>query len=160
MSIVFYLDPQGGFTAGDTVTRVTSYAYPTSTHATKARSKPTLVAAEMVKQQNTQWRGEPKTVAEYDARNWARLTVITLDDGRIFPVCDNRALSWNIGSDFTISDENAGYPKTRAIIQAFRWHRPDQLTREIAQLRKDTFGQMFGHKAKKLLKLIEEELSK
>jgi hypothetical protein len=73
MSIVFYFDAQGGFTVGDTETRVTAYAYPTSPHATNAKKHATQVAAEMVDGQNRSWRGFDHLVAASDDYNWTRL---------------------------------------------------------------------------------------
>lgn len=48
MPIVHKLDCNGGFTCGDTDTRITAYAYASSTHARSARRHPADVAAEML----------------------------------------------------------------------------------------------------------------
>ena len=82
-------------------------------------------------------------------------TTITLDDGRIFPVYQNEVLPWNVGSQ-TARDENEGYPRTRAIIAAMHKHRPQQLETERQSYLKHSFDPMFGHNARKILKLIEE----
>ena len=74
MAIVYRAEPDGGFVCGDTITRATSYAYPTSTYATAAKRKPDRVALEMAH------RARRNTVtperAEYDARNWVRLAKV------------------------------------------------------------------------------------
>ena len=70
MAIVYKLDEHGGFTAGDTETRVTSYAYPTSTYATQARRAPEMVANEMVRMETR--HGFAHEI-EYDARHWVVL---------------------------------------------------------------------------------------
>lgn len=71
MAIVFNLESDGGFLAGDTETGFTSYAYPTSTHADFAKRQPgaqAKIAAEMMEVEiATPYR------VEYDARNWLRL---------------------------------------------------------------------------------------
>ena len=62
--------PDGGFVAGDPATGRTSYAYPTSTHATLAKRMPAFVAETMVAGAN-RFQGCPSDiVAAYDARNW------------------------------------------------------------------------------------------
>lgn len=48
INILCDLDAQGGFTAVDRVTGISAYAYPTSTYATKARTRPSYVAKEMI----------------------------------------------------------------------------------------------------------------
>lgn len=74
MTVVFKLDEQGGFTAGDTVTRVTVYAYPTSPIAQRAKRDPAKVAAARLARENAySFRGSPVIVAEHDARNWSKL---------------------------------------------------------------------------------------
>ena len=72
--LVFKLLPDGGFVAGDTESRLTSYAYPTSTHANAAKRKPEATAREMVKNESRALHsfGVPRVV-EYDAHNWQRL---------------------------------------------------------------------------------------
>jgi hypothetical protein len=82
--IVYRLMPDGGFVAGDTATERTSYAYPTSTYATRAKRTPRGVAAEMMEHENQaltyhledrRQRGEtgPVRVLEFDTRNWVLL---------------------------------------------------------------------------------------
>ncbi len=39
MAIVYKLDQDGGFTCGDTETRMTAYAFPTSPYATAAKKR-------------------------------------------------------------------------------------------------------------------------
>lgn len=74
MSIIHRMDKQGGFIVGDTATRATCYAYPTSTHATNARKFPEKVAHEMISQENKFRTDVPGfTGVENDTRNWSRL---------------------------------------------------------------------------------------
>lgn len=73
--IYYHLGADGSFVAGDSVTRVTSYAFPTSTHATKARRSPASVAKEMLDQEN-EFSSRAMIgdhVQQYDERNWTRL---------------------------------------------------------------------------------------
>lgn len=76
--ILFYLDPQGGFTCGDTETGRTAYAYPTSPHADRAK-RPELrarTAATMVKRENdmgSAWRERIPGVTERDKQRMAVL---------------------------------------------------------------------------------------
>lgn len=82
----------------------------------------------------------------------------TLEDGRQFPQWNGETLSWDIGASFTLADEREGYPRTKAIIAAFREHRPEQLERERRELLKSALGdRVLGHNARKLLGLIEGE---
>lgn len=69
MSIVFKLLPDGGFVAGDTESRMTSYAYPTSPLAKVARHSPKTVAEEMLAREMPFFRVAP-SILEYDQRNW------------------------------------------------------------------------------------------
>lgn len=48
MAIIHKFDQSGGFAAGDTDTGLTSFAYPSSTHATDAKRNADKVAAEMM----------------------------------------------------------------------------------------------------------------
>ena len=83
--------------------------------------------------------------------------LITLEDGRIFPEYQGKPLSWDMGSEFSLSDEQAGYPKTRAIIRAFRDHRPEQFRKEKYLELRATFDRVFGGNAKRLLAIMEQE---
>lgn len=71
MAIIFKHDADGAFICGDTVTRMTSYAYPTSANAQQARKAPQAIAEDMLRGQTRHagWTHE----ADYDARNWRRL---------------------------------------------------------------------------------------
>lgn len=71
--IVFKMLDDGAFVAGDTETQRTSYAYPTSPHATEAKRKPIDVAHEMMKNENCSTRDRSAPIFLYDQRNWARL---------------------------------------------------------------------------------------
>ena len=73
--IFWHLDDQGGFTAGDTETGLTAYAYPTSPSATSARRDPRRIAAMLVANEDPLWRTIAPGVARYDAENWARMGV-------------------------------------------------------------------------------------
>ncbi len=78
MAIVYKLLADGGFVAGDTETRHTSYAYPTSEHAIIARRIPERVAADMVKSANHFAASFTRNVMldAYDARMWAKLETV------------------------------------------------------------------------------------
>ena len=67
--IVFSLLPDGGFICGDTESRITSYAYPTSDYADDARKYPNSVASVMLDNEKTGLR-ILGAVAGYDKRNW------------------------------------------------------------------------------------------
>lgn len=70
----FKMLADGGFVAGDTVTGHTAYAYPSSPHATKARTSPEKVAAEMVRSANDSASSAYVDVQErFDLSNWAKL---------------------------------------------------------------------------------------
>jgi hypothetical protein len=81
-------------------------------------------------------------------------STMTLEDGRLFPSYDGKPLSWVISS--TWEDQNEGFPRLRAVIEAFREHRPEQLEKERIALVRASFDRMFGHNAKKILAVIEE----
>ncbi len=69
MRITYMMDEQGGFTAGDRATTRTAYAYPTSPHATMARTMPERVAREMLKAANA--CSVPEDIRrDYDGRHW------------------------------------------------------------------------------------------
>ncbi|UKJ74527.1 hypothetical protein [Azospirillum brasilense] len=68
MAILFMHTPEGGFLAGDTETGLTSYAYPTSTHATRARNHPGKVAAEMMTSETASSRRAVPDAAARDAK--------------------------------------------------------------------------------------------
>jgi len=70
--VVWLMDDDGGFTAGDTATGRTGYAYPTSTHATLACRNPGATARKMMRAAAASI-GTPHIVAECDARNWRRI---------------------------------------------------------------------------------------
>lgn len=70
--IVFRKLADGGFVAGDTISRRTAYAYPTSPHATIARTMPERVAAEMVA--SALRDPSPARIrGDYDTRNWQKI---------------------------------------------------------------------------------------
>jgi len=71
MAQVFKLLLDGGFVCGDTESRVTSYAYPTSEHAVLAKRDAAKVAATMLGAERRY--GMPHE-ADYDARMWRKLT--------------------------------------------------------------------------------------
>jgi hypothetical protein len=72
MTIIYTFDDDGAFIAGDTATGRTCYAYPTSTHATKAKKIPQRVAREMMRSENRlgAWRDSP----EYFERDYRWLS--------------------------------------------------------------------------------------
>lgn len=63
---------KGAFVVGDTESRVTSYAYPSSVHATAAARKPEVIAQTMISQEK-QWSRNSPSIPAYDARNWELL---------------------------------------------------------------------------------------
>ena len=69
MNVVFKMLPDGGFVAGDTVSRLTSYAYPSSPHAETAKKHPRGAASNMLANEEQHYRAL-NSVKEYDARNW------------------------------------------------------------------------------------------
>jgi hypothetical protein len=71
MAIVFKLDADGGFTVGDTETRLTAYAYPASTYSQRAKRAPLAVAHTMLA---NQYIAAASIMEPYNARNWATLT--------------------------------------------------------------------------------------
>lgn len=76
MAIVWKLDQSGGFLCGDTESRLTSYAYPTSVHACAAKRKPEAVAREMIAGEWASLRVLPDIKA-YDLRHWKELEAAT-----------------------------------------------------------------------------------
>jgi hypothetical protein len=71
--IVYNLLPDGGFVCGDTETRRTSYAYPSSPHADAAKRKPAKVALEMMARENACTFAASPLCASYNVRNWNEL---------------------------------------------------------------------------------------
>lgn len=85
MSLIYRLDDDGAFVCGDSDSRITAYAYPTSKHARVAGRGPVMAGevARIMLGQETQWRqtiarrpvqGMPD-VSTQDDRNWLRLEV-------------------------------------------------------------------------------------
>ena len=64
--VIYKFLENGAFVAGDTLTRITGYAYQTSINARLARQNPLKIASEMVRQQN----GYQHILDEYNAQNW------------------------------------------------------------------------------------------
>jgi hypothetical protein len=83
------------------------------------------------------------------------MIMITLPDGRVFPEYNGEVLSWDINSSNHSLDQGEGYPRTKAIIRAFRDHRPDQLRQERYGLWRACSDRMFGHNAKRLLAIVD-----
>ena len=78
MAIVYTFDKDGGFAVGDTETRITVYAYPTSNHAEDAKCHAEAVANIMIEEETRCGSGYGKEYQmEYDARNWERLAQVT-----------------------------------------------------------------------------------
>jgi hypothetical protein len=86
-------------------------------------------------------------------------TLTTLADGRVFPEYEGITLSWSIDLYNTHEEERVGYPKMRAVIRAMKKVRPGQLESEYTGAIRASFDKMFGHNARKVLAVIEEELS-
>ena len=74
MAIVWTFAEDGGFIAGDTVTRRTCYAYPTSHYATCAKRAAMRTAILMMRQENEsgEWR-DGTDGKRYDSKNWSYL---------------------------------------------------------------------------------------
>lgn len=83
----------------------------------------------------------------------------TMINGNPFPLYNDAPLSWSIGLYHTFAEEEAGFPKARTVIRAMRVRRPDQLEQERASYLRASFDRMFGHNAKRMLTIIDDELS-
>ena len=82
---------------------------------------------------------------------------ITLEDGRQFPTHDGiTPLSWPLASHFTLQDEREGYPRCKAVLAEMS---DEQLEKERSENVRASFDRLFGHNAKRLLKLIEAEIA-
>ena len=73
MTIEYKLDEDGGFTCGNTETGLTSYAFPTSVHATAARKNPAYVARAMLRGEELTLSATKATRADFDERQWKKL---------------------------------------------------------------------------------------
>lgn len=72
--IIYKTDALGGFVVGDTFTRHTAYALPSSPYAHEATQVPDLIARCMVASANVFAAViSPRVVVEQNNRNWARL---------------------------------------------------------------------------------------
>jgi len=69
--IIYNFDSNGGFTACNTETGLSAYAYPTSDNATQAKREPDTVACAMMANEEN-WTNS--RFVEKDAANCARLT--------------------------------------------------------------------------------------
>lgn len=75
--IIYKTDALGGFVVGDTFTRHTAYAQPSSPYAHDARQSPGLIARCMVASATAFAVVIPRhVVIEQNDRNWARLREI------------------------------------------------------------------------------------
>ena len=81
------------------------------------------------------------------------------EDGLRFPVYENELLSWSPGLYYTWNEQQAGFPRMRAVIRAMRQYRPLDLERERRELLKASFDRMFGHNARKALEVLEQEIT-
>lgn len=77
------------------------------------------------------------------------------EDGREFPLYDGELLSWSI--ELTWADESKGFPRLRYMINAFKKYRPDQIKKIYREEQRASRDFIFGHNAKKVLKVMEEE---
>jgi hypothetical protein len=73
-AVTYRMLPDGAFVAGDLRTGITSYAYPGSTWADEAKSKPELMARQILSEESRALRSMP-SVHAYDQRNWKRMEV-------------------------------------------------------------------------------------
>ncbi len=78
-------------------------------------------------------------------------------DGREFPEYQGELLSWSIGLYNTFDEARIDYPKMRTVIRALLVYRPEQVERERREMLKASFGSLFGHNARKVLTVIEQE---
>ena len=86
------------------------------------------------------------------------MALIKLDDGRVFPTHDGiTPLSWPVGSHFTLTDEREGYPRCKAVLAETS---DEQLAKDRAEHVKASFDKLFGHAAKRLLRLIDAEIER
>ena len=74
--ITYKILPDGAFVAGDTETRATAYAYPSSPRAERAKRFPEREASAMIAEQA--WRvaqgyAQVHSPRHYDAANWRKL---------------------------------------------------------------------------------------
>ena len=84
--------------------------------------------------------------------------IIKLPDGREFPTHDGvTPLSWPVGSHFTLQDEREGYPRCKAVLAETS---DEQLERDRSENLRASFNRMFGHNARRLLILIENEIER
>lgn len=77
------------------------------------------------------------------------------EHGHDFPIYQGKLLSWTL--ELTLDDEQAGFPKLRFMVNAMRQYRPEQLKRERIEMLKRSFDRVFGHNARKVLSIIEQE---
>ena len=83
------------------------------------------------------------------------MATITLEDGRTFPEYQGEALSWSLELYNTWNEEQADFPKARAVLAELSL---DRLTAAYSSYLRDSFDRIFGHNAKKILNLIEAEI--
>lgn len=79
------------------------------------------------------------------------------EHGFEFPMYNGKLLSWTLS--LTLADEQQGCPKLRTVVRAMIERRPEQLFQEKRDLLRASFDRMFGHNAKKVLRVIDEELA-
>lgn len=84
----------------------------------------------------------------------------TLPDGRQFPQLNGEVLCWDVGAYSSFADERDGFQRMRAVIRAMMVHRPKQIEYERIEMLKASFDRMFGHNARKVLTVIEQEMAK
>ena len=79
MTIIYAFDKSGGLIAGDTETGRTSYAFPASHAATKAKLSPQETAIEMMRRENRwgDWRNNQRCV-ELDKIRMAEIKLLAL----------------------------------------------------------------------------------
>lgn len=82
-----------------------------------------------------------------------------MSNTQAFPQLGGETLAWDIGHYMTIVEEREGYPRARAVARAMRHMRPEQLYRERRDMLRGSFDRLFGHNARRCLKLIEEVLA-
>jgi len=82
---------------------------------------------------------------------------ITLEDGRVFPSFNGEALAWSPGLYHTTFEERIGFPRMRAVLSEMK---VEDVIKERNELIRDSFNKLFGHNAKIMLAVVEEELER
>lgn len=116
--IRFKLDSNGGFVAGDTTTGVTVYAYPSSTHAVKARKDAKGTAREMIEAERP-YLHTSEYSRQYDSRNWETIGPV---DYRMSVQC-KEPTTGETGCFIHDTDGNTVSPLFKDLAELYPWMR-------------------------------------